>query len=154
MNDYTYEDVVRLQEHFAAIGNFSVYIYGLEKKEGWKNLPWDKVINVEGGGMHRLSIPIGLSFTASIDNSPVVVRWSIDLEPSEANGSSIYQFDSEKVTWIYNRLNHPGKKMMSRHFKEIVLPAIKKLTNEVFESYNKCKLSQITVENCINNLGE
>lgn len=150
MRDKTYADIERLHNHYAAIGNFDVYIY--HSDSDYKDMPWDRVISVESGGFHRLSIPVGLTFRASIPNSSVQVRWTTDLEVKDANGSGVYKFDTEKLNWIFGRLPGFVQRQLVEHFRTVVLPACKKHTDEIYEAYLTNKKSQYTIENLIRDL--
>jgi hypothetical protein len=104
-------------EHHIALEAESIYLMD----ENSADLPWDKVEHVEAGGTHRLGVPVSLSFrTRPIGKGghALPFRWHFDLEKRDANGTSAFKFDLERIGIMFAKL----PPMIALRVRDEILP--------------------------------
>lgn len=99
MNEHQgWRKVLENARHYLAVGQREVYLHD---RDG--DYPWHLATRISAGGMHRSGIPIDVTFYADTD-AGLVLRWSFDLEPREANGSGIFQIDMPAIWGVLGKV--------------------------------------------------
>ncbi|GEM_PF-3463333 len=83
-------EIVKKADAYKSIGQEEVYLYGQDNDD----YPWEFVVSVESGGSHRFDINTDVWFRAE-HPSGLKLRWSFDIEPSNANGKGHYEIDTD-----------------------------------------------------------
>jgi hypothetical protein len=128
----TWKDVQANAKHYKALGIDKVY---LNRSDGFdNNYPWELATCVLEGGSHRLDISTSLQFQCEIDG--ITLSWYLDLEPSDANGSSEYHIDSQSIVSVLAKLSP----ICARQLKSILAAdaaKVKAKADEYFKAAQK-----------------
>jgi hypothetical protein len=122
---------VRLAKHYKALGQTEIY---LNRDEDSK--PWSFVTEMETGGMIRHGQSVSVWFRAKHQKSGLQFRWTFDLEPREANGSSTLQIDVSACRDVLRRLPAKPAEQLRQHLKVLAL-ATRKDADEYLAAYRK-----------------
>lgn len=95
--ELTYEQAIEKAASLRDIGQTEVYLCN-------GPYPWHLVTSCEPGGSHRLDISTNTWFYAHDPNSGLMFRWSFDLEPRSASGSSSYHIDMDGIREVLAKL--------------------------------------------------
>lgn len=133
MKDKKYGEIVKLAEHYKAIGETDIYLYDFDNRENVIQFPWEFATDVEASGSYRLNGPCGVRFSG-LHPCGLKFRWTIDFEERSANGSGINQFDVERLRAVMDLLPEEARKKFAKFMKTEVLSGVKKITEELRES--------------------
>lgn len=110
MNELNWRQAVEQAEHYKAIGQADVYLYGGNDDD----YPWEYASKVEEGGSHRLDISTNVRFSAD-HPSGITFRWTFDIEPHSANGSGSYQIDTKAIEGIFPLMPEPAQRQFAKY---------------------------------------
>lgn len=100
MSEKTWQEMVKLAEHYKAIGSTDLYLF---RDVDNTARPWAYVTQVKPGSTHRLDMSTSIDFIAQ-HPSGLQFRWSVEIEDRDANGSGHYKVNMallERVmTWL------------------------------------------------------
>jgi hypothetical protein len=102
---------VKLAEHYVAIGQTDIYLYGEDLKAGAR--PWHLVASVTPGGTVRLGIPVSCSFHAPHECG-LTFSWGMDIEDRGANGEEMFKVNSAALRVVMNFLPTEAKASFSK----------------------------------------
>ena len=118
----SWKDHDKLAEHYKAIGNNEIYLAGYE---GVTEFPWEFVTHCEPGGSHRLEIATDVWFNAKTP-SGMEYRWSFDIEPRSANGSSSYDISVAEIRRVFQMLPDKARESFKAYLKTCATAVRKK----------------------------
>jgi hypothetical protein len=104
MNKVTLAQALKKAKSFKDIGQTDIYLF-----DG--PYPWAFVVKVEKGCSYRLNACTSLSFKAN-HPSGLSFRWSVDIEPAEANGRSYFMMNPEVVQEIITSIPDAPRKQL------------------------------------------
>lgn len=97
----TYKEAIVKAESIKNLGIDEIYLDS--------DYPWQLVTSCEPGGSHRLEIATDVWFYAYDPKTELNFRWSFDIEPRSANGSSSYHINVEGIRDVLSRLGEDAK---------------------------------------------
>ena len=99
-----WKDIEANAQAYKTLGIDRVYLSRFDGFE--QDFPWHLATEVKEGGSHRLDISTDLSFSCKLDCG-ITLNWSLDLEPSSANGSGEYQINADGIAAVIGKLQPP-----------------------------------------------
>lgn len=135
------KEIRKNAEHYKALGETEIYI-----DEDDPDLPWNRVTKVIAGGAVRLSGPTGCYFVAQEDG--LTLKWPVDFEARESNGSSTHLFDRERLRSVMDKLTVGGRYLFASFLAQEVMPAVLKCSAEWRSYLNR----QLDSEDCLRGL--
>ena len=109
-----WRQAVKLAKHHRALGHTHIYL-----KHDQHDKPWHLVTEVEPGGLMRLGQSVSVWFIATHPKSGLRFRWSLDLEPREANGSGNLQIDVAGCRAVLEELPAPMAAKFRAHLERL-----------------------------------
>ena len=98
MREKKFSEIMALKEHYKAIGETSFYLDNDDP-----SLPWERAFSIEPGGLWRFNTPVSFRVeTCLIDG--FTFKWSVDIEPRDANGKGYLDVDTQRMMLVYNKL--------------------------------------------------
>lgn len=136
--DGNYADVVRLAEHYRAIGKTEIYLDRESEK------PWSMATDVEGGCSYRLGQQTSVIFHAK-HPCGVTFRWFFELEKDKANGRGKYEYDVKAVRTAMQRLPEAVAKKFADQLTQAA-KAVRKLAGEIQQTADDQKMQAAALE--------
>lgn len=137
----SFSDIIKNAEHYKAIGQTKHYL-----RDDDPSLPWDSVVAVKTGTLHRLSGPASMWIIAEV--AGLRVQWDVDFENSDANGHGVSLFDRDRLRDVAMRLPVSVRPQFAELFRDQVLPPLEKRTVELRQALGK----QLDSEDCVRGL--
>ena len=141
LHNLTYTQAVAKAEHLKALGENTVYL-----DDEAKDLPWDKVTQIEKGCGYRLNGPTG--FYVIAEDHGLQMKWSIEMEGRDANGRSVSMFDRDRLREVAMKLPKAARKSFVAFLQNDVLPGVEKCTKE----WREYLRTQADSEDCVRGL--
>lgn len=110
MSDPNWRDVVKLAEHYDAIGHTDIFLS--DKKS--EDYPWEFCTGVEPGSTYRLDCVTSISFRAE-HPCGLSFRWYVDLEDRDANGKSHFSIDTARLSRTMTRLPEKARPSLAKY---------------------------------------
>ena len=126
----TWKKYAKLARHYKAIGQNEIYL------DRDHDAPWCLASNVETGYVHRLGIPVSMSFRGTDIKSGLSFRWSFDIEKRDANGSGKFLIDVDRIRAVRELMPDGARREFSRLLKETA-KAVRKQGDEYQTAANE-----------------
>lgn len=98
LSERPWQETAEKADSCIALGMTSIYLYNRGN-----DFPWHLASDCEEGGSHRLDIATSVRFKGKHE-SGLEFSWSFDIERDDANGSSEYRIDRDRVADVMSKL--------------------------------------------------
>ncbi|AKR54349.1 hypothetical protein XM25_00725 [Devosia sp. H5989] len=132
-NEKTFEEYVRLAEHYLAIGQTEIFLY---RDVAVPDEAYKLVTGARESGSYRLSGPNGVRFSA-LHTCGLTFSWTVDFEGHAANGTGTAQFDRERIRDVARKLPPEGARNFADFMERSVLPPLKERAKEIRDALNR-----------------
>jgi hypothetical protein len=125
----SYKEIEALVKSYKSIGQTEHHL-----SEG--DFPWQWAYSCEEGGSHRLDISTNVWFRAKSPITGMEYRWTFDIEPWSANGSTMYQIDVVGCRKVLASLPD-GVKVIFKGYLTNCARSVEKRAQEYYEFYKR-----------------